>query len=190
MVKHIIINPKKLGMSKEEKMLEYKKRIIEKEFRFINEVLNNSQPEGRETDLWSYVDKVIIKQCDNNLLERTGTKSEYNPHFDPMNYFIEGDLFFAVKGTEVISLPATGSSNDGSGEYLLVSGTVGEEILRTELQPDFVVNVKLAQKMDQGKFFAVCAITIFKMVKIDMNEFYEKKFLQAARELTNELRMN
>lgn len=165
-------------------MLEYKKRILFREFNFLPRVLEMCNLEGREPeDNCTKVEDVKIKKADEYLLAMCGACIEDNLHWSN-NYAFVGKIYFAITGEEIYRIP---SSTNCNGIYF-AAGTVGEELLKANLIPDFIICVDAKQEKN-FIYKANFGITIFKTKSFAMMEYHSAQFCLAAEQLIAEMKM-
>lgn len=176
-----------LGMSKEEIMkglLEYKKRILVKEFNFLNKIL--------EMKKWSidFVDQIKIKKVDENLLAMTGFYEEsFFPYSGNYESLTEKKYFSVDINEGIFEIPFSGSYDAQYVHRIYNAETVGEELLKVGINPAFIIlverNYSSSGSIEGDSFFG---ITIFKATSFDIVEHHAQQFHKAAQALEAELR--
>jgi len=140
------------------------------------------------------VDRVSVKKVDGNLLLRKGSISigQFSYIFDRANYS-QCEIFFAVTNGVVVDLPAEGHLEEEHTKETLKADTIGEELLKLSINPDFLVIVKWNKDDDGACFHKLDCLddssemTIYKMKDFNIKGFHKENFLKAARELAAEL---
>lgn len=175
-----------LGMSKGEIMkglLEYKKRILVKEFNFLNKIL-----EMKKLSI-DFVDEIKIKKVDENLLAMTGEYEEDDFPYQGNYSRLHAKEYFAVDCTEkIFEIPSAGHYCAQYIENNYNADTLGEELLKLGVNPDFIVLVeKNSHISGDRELEGYLKITIFKATSFDMVEHHSSQFHRAAQVLEAEL---
>lgn len=175
-------------------MLEYKKRILQKEFAFLNEVFSvyNESFEANGISL-EVIEKIDIKKVDSNLLERGGTVSmgNFSYIYDRENY-IDAKIFFSITDNAITLIPFNGRMDDGKTDHFFKAGTLGEELLKIEAAPEFIIELLVDERDDSfcynkgDGYENLYSMIIYKAASFDIKKYHATKFQEAARELASE----
>jgi len=172
------------GQGGKMKLLEYKKRILMREFSFLSQIL-----EMRKLTLVG-VDEVKIKKLDANLLAMTGEYEEDDFPYQGNYFLLNAKEYFAVDSAgNIFEIPSTGHYCAQYIENRFSADTIGEELLKAGVNPAFIVLLERNSHISgdrelEGSF----KITIFKTLSFDMVEYHSTQFQRAAQALEAELR--
>jgi len=165
-------------------LLEYKKRILVREFSFLSQIL-----EMRNLTI-AGVGEVKIKKVDTNLLAMTGEYEEDDFPYQGNYFLLNAKEYFAVDNTgNIFEIPSTGHYCAQYIENRYSADTIGEELLKAGVNPAFIVLLERNSHISgdrelEGSF----KITIFKALSFDMVEYHSIQFQRAAQALEAELR--
>ena len=166
------------------KLLEYKKRILVREFNFLAKVLESK---NLSIDM---VDSIKVKKIDENLLGMVGEYRESDFPYSGNYYSLQESRYFAIYGEEIKDVPVSGSYEAQYVYEKFKADAIGEELLKIGGTPDFIVllerNFSSSGGMDgENDFFNVI---IFKAHSFDMMAYHSSQFHKAAEALEVEMR--
>jgi len=165
-------------------LVEYKKRILLKEFSFISQIL-----EMRNLNI-AGVSDIKIKKTDTNLLAMTGEYEEDEFPYQGNYFLLHAKEYFAVDSAgNIFEIPSTGHYCAQYIENRFSADTIGEELLKAGVTPDFIVLVERHSHISGDREIeSSLRITIFKALSFDMVEYHATQFQRAAQALEAELR--
>lgn len=176
-----------LWMSKEAIMLlEYKKRILLKEFDFLSRILEIVNTGIDE------IKKVNVKRVDENLLKAQGESLKEDwPYGRNGSYERDRfEIYFSVnKDGEIFQIPSVDREESEWVHSQTEADTIGEELLKKSIIPEYIVLVYKDYETSRGNVERdECGVVIYKAINFDMKEHHIKFFRKAAEDLEAEMR--
>lgn len=166
-------------------MIEYKKRILVKEFSFLPKVLEMSNL------TIEIIDEVKIKKCDENLLARTAKFEEEELPYENSYSRAQGEKYFAIYDDSIFEIPHCGMYathfNMGGTKYYKAD-SVAEELLKANIEPDFIVVIIYDEYEQYGQTESnLHNLIIYKAKNFNIVEYHANQFRLAAQELSAEI---
>jgi hypothetical protein len=151
-------------------MKTFKLKLVQKHFPFLVDLIAEYQP-----------DAVFLEKSGAEILDRVGWTNKY---YSSLADFVEYEIFFVFDGNQLHRVPSRGTYAEGSGyrdEWEGVS--VGEYCFEYGLRPQIVVGLSRTENDSCGNGTAIVKMTIYQLIDINWDEYFDKKIKQAEQEL-------
>jgi hypothetical protein len=151
-------------------MRAFKFKIIKKKFPFLWDLIAEYQPQD-----------VTVEKAGIEILERVGWSNKY---YSSLADFVEYEIYFVFDGNQLHRVPSRGTYAEGNGyrdEWEGVS--VGELCYEENLKPEIVVGLSRTENDSCGNGTASILMTIYQLIDINWEEYFERKLNQAEQEL-------